>query len=95
MTLSEEKRGLEIGLWLMNLEKFQDSLKAQDEKIAISRSQYDDAERTLAEIAAETEEIYEKNGALASKIESIRAQISSIDGEIAQKNAQISVARGA
>ena len=92
LTLSEEKRGLEIGLWLMNLEKFQDSLKAQDEKIAISRSQYDDAERTLAEIAAETEEIYEKNGALASKIESIRAQISSIDGEIAQKNAQISVA---
>lgn len=89
---SEEKRGLEIALWLLTLDKSQDSLKQQDEKIAIAKAQYDEAEQALEDIQEETEKIYEENGALASKIETIRSQISSIDSEIAEKNALISVA---
>ena len=44
---SEEKRGLEIALWLLTLEKSQAALKTQDEKIAIAHAQYDDAEKNL------------------------------------------------
>ena len=89
---SEEKRGLEIALWLLTLDKSQESIKRQDEKIIIAKAQYDEAEQALEDIQTETEEIYQKNGVLASQIESIRAKISSLDGEIAEKNAQISVA---
>lgn len=89
---AEEKRGLEIALWLLTLEKSQDGLKEQDEKISIARAQYDAAEQTLKDIQNETESLYFKNGELASNIETIRAQISDIDSEIAEKNAQISVA---
>ena len=92
LTYSEEKRGLEIALWLLTLDKSQDSLKQQDEKISIAKAQYDEAEQALADIQAETEQIYFKNGELASKMESIRAQSASIDSEIAEKNALISVA---
>lgn len=89
---SEEKRGLEIALWLISLDKSQDNLKAQDEKISIARAQYDEAEQALAEIQSETEEIYQKNGELSAKADSLRAEISKLDSEIAEKRSSISVA---
>ncbi len=92
LTYSEEKRGLEIALWLLTLDKSRDNLKAQEEKIAISRAQYEEAESALSDIQAETEEIYRKNGELSAKADSLRAEISGIDSEIAEKNSQISVA---
>ena len=92
LTYSEEKRGLEIAIWLLTLDKSQESIMRHDEKIVIAKAQYDEAEQALEDIQTETEEIYQKNGVLASQIESIRSKISSIDGDIAEKNAQISVA---
>lgn len=92
LTYSEEKRGLEIALWLLTLDRSQDSLKTQDEKIAIARAQYDEAEQALADIQTETEALYQKNGALAAKTETIRSQMTALDAEIAEKNALISVA---
>ena len=89
---SEEKRGLEIALWLISLDKSQDNLKEQDEKISIARAQYDEAEQALAEIQSETEEIYQKNGELSAKADSLRAEISKLDSEIAEKRSSISVA---
>ena len=92
LTYAEEKKGLEIALWLLTLDKSQDNLKVQDEKISISKAQYDAAEQALAEIAEETEEIYRKNGEFASQIESVRAKKSEIEAEIAEKKSKISVA---
>lgn len=92
LTYAEEKRGLEIALWLLTLDKSQDSIKQQDEKISIAKAQYDDAEQALDNIQSETEKIYTQNGALSSEIESIRIKISQIESEIAQKHSYISVA---
>ena len=89
---SEEKRGLEIALWLLTLDKSQDSLKHQDEKISIARAQYEEAEQTLQDIQTETEEIYSKNGLLSAQIENIRSEISQKESEISQKKSLISVA---
>lgn len=92
LTYSEEKRGLEIALWLLTLDKSQENLKLQDEKISIVRSQYEDAVKALENVEQETEEIYQKNGELSSKIEQLRTESNQIESEIAQKNSQISVA---
>ena len=92
LTYSEEKRGLEIALWLLTLDKSQANLKQQDEKIAIAKSQYQDAETALENVQKETEEIYLKNGELSSQIENLRNDVSRIDSEIAEKNSLISVA---
>ena len=92
LTYSEEKRGLEIALWLLTLDKSQDSLKQQDEKISIARAQYEEAEQTLQNIQTETEEIYSKNGLLSAQIENIRSEISQKESEISQKKSLISVA---
>ncbi|MEE0872802.1 MAG: chromosome segregation protein SMC [Ruminococcus sp.] len=92
LTYAEEKKGLEIAIWLLTLDQSQENIKAQDEKIAVARSQYDAAERVLNEIAGETEEIYRKNGEIASKLETIRTDKSEVSAQIAEKKAQISVA---
>lgn len=92
LTYSEEKRGLEIALWILTLDKSQDSLKQQDEKISIARAQYEEAEQTLQNIQTETEEIYSKNGLLSAQIENIRNEISQKESEISQKKSLISVA---
>ena len=92
LELSEEKRGLEIALWLLTLDKSQESLKEQEEKIAIARAQYDAAEQALEDIQEENDQIYFKTGSLSSKAEELRNQVSSLDSEIAAKRADISVA---
>ncbi len=93
LTYSEEKRGLEIALWLLTLDKSQSELKTQDEKISIARNQYEEAERTLSEIQSETDEIYTKNGAFSAEIENVRNSIAEIDNEISQKRSLVSVAQ--
>lgn len=89
---SDEKRGLEIALWLLTLDNSQNELKSQDEKISIARSQYEDAEQALHNIQNETEEIYRKNGELAALIEEKRAEISDIEGNISENRSLVSVA---
>ena len=91
LKLSEEKRGLEIALWLRTLDNSQDKIKAQEEKISIAKAQYDEAEEALESIQLESEEIYLKNGQLLSQIEEIRGKISGLEGEILETKAKISV----
>lgn len=88
---SEEKRGLEIALWLLTLDNSQNELKNQDEKISIARSQYEEAEQALHDIQEETEEIYRKNGELAALIEEKRAEISEIESKISENRSFVSV----
>ena len=90
---SEEKRGLEIALWLLTLDKSQDSIKAQDEKIVIARSQYEEAENTLENIREESERVYLKNAEFATKSEEIRNNITAVSGQIAEKRSSVSVAQ--
>lgn len=92
LTYAEEKKGLEIALWLLTLDKSQATLKTQDEKISIQKAQYDAAEQALEEIAVETEEIYRKNGEFASELEEVRNKKSEVEAEIAEKKSKISVA---
>ena len=89
---SGEKRGLEIALWVDTLNRSSAVLRQQEDKIAIARAQYEEAEQSIEAISAETEEIYLKNGAIASKIEEQRAAASEHEAQTAAKNAEISVA---
>ena len=88
-----EKRGLEIALWLDTLNKSSAVLKEHEDKIAVSKNQYEDAEAQLKKIAEETERIYFENGALLSKIDEIRAGITQSEGEISFHKSTVSVAQ--
>lgn len=92
LVLSEEKKGLEIALWLNTLDNSANIIIEQDDKIDIQRAQYENAEQELANISSETESIYLKNGEITSKIDTIRRNISQFESEVSNNNALISVA---
>ena len=89
---SAEKRGLEISLWLDTLDKSAAVLRDYEDKIAVAKNQYEEADEALRTIAAETEELYVKNGMLSSQIEQERNAAAMFEAQIAGKNAEISVA---
>lgn len=90
---SGEKRGLEIALWLDTLNKSSKVLRDHEDKIAVAKAQYDEADAFLSGISTETEAIFMKNGEIASRIEEIRAESSAFEAQIAEKRAAISVAQ--
>lgn len=88
---AEEKRGLEIGLWLKTIEKSSRILREQEDKISAAQSQYEESQTTLDRIRNETEEIFSKQSELALKIDSLRNSISSFEEDSAQKRSEVSV----
>ena len=89
---SNEKKDIEIALWVNTLNNSQKILKEQDDKISIAKLQYNKANETLENIQRETEEIYNNNAKYSVEIDEIRRKISNIIGEISSKKSSISVA---
>ena len=91
LTYAEEKRGLEIALWLRTLEKSALQVREQEDKIAVAQSQYNDIEKTLENIQSKSENIFSQQNALNRQADELRTQISEYDGIYAQKSSEISV----
>lgn len=90
---SKEKKDLEIALWVNTLSKSAGVIREHEEKLSIAKSQHENAEIELEEIAKQTEELFLHNSKHASIIDEIRREISSYDEETAQKQGNISVAQ--
>ena len=94
LTLANEKKDLEIGLWLRTIDNSREGLKAQEDKISIALADYEKAERELSEVAQKIEELIGKASEVTIKIEECREassqkeeQATAIDGQIAvEKN---------
>lgn len=91
LAYSEEKRGLEIALWLRTLERSALQIREQDDKLAVARSQHSDIEAALAGIEEESESIFSEQNTLSVDIEELRKSISGFDEQAAAKKSEISV----
>ncbi|MBR2952840.1 MAG: chromosome segregation protein SMC [Clostridia bacterium] len=91
LVLAEERKNLEIGIWLYNIEKTQEKLKEQDRKIDIASVQYKDAQRQLEEIEQKMNDILEKNHEINVKIEEVRSSTSHFEEQAAELEAQAKV----
>jgi chromosome segregation protein len=91
LVLAEERKNLEIGIWLHNIEKTQEKLKDQDRKIDIASVQYKDAQRQLEEIEQKMDAIVEKNREINIKIEEVRSSTSHFEEQAAELEAQAKV----
>ncbi|MGN0488874.1 MAG: chromosome segregation protein SMC [Ruminococcus sp.] len=89
---SEEKKDIEISLWVNTLNDSQRVLKEQEDRIEISRLQYTEADQVLDNIQTETEEIFSKNAEYSTDIEDIRNNINLLIAEISSKKSSVSVA---
>ena len=91
LVLAEERKNLEIGIWLYNIEKTQEKLKEQDRKIDIASVQYKDAQHQLEEIEQKMNDILEKNHEINVKIEEVRSSTSHFEEQAAELEAQARV----
>lgn len=94
LALSDEKKTLEIGLWLHTIEKSKNGLREQEHKLSVASSQYDQTENELVELISQMEEAIKEGQDITVEIENLRRFISEgeesaavIDGRIAvEKN---------
>ena len=91
LVLAEERKNLEIGIWLHNIEKTQEKLKDQDRKIDIASVQYKDAQKQLEEIEQKMNAIIEKTHEINVKIEEVRASTSHFEEQAAELESQAKV----
>ena len=90
LALADEKKTLEIGLWLHTIEKSKNGLREQEHKLSVAASQYELTENALVEIIAQIEQAISEGQAITLEIERLRESISlseeeatAIDGKIA------------
>lgn len=91
LLLADEKKKLEIGLWLYTLNNSKDLLRAQESKITAAQIQYKELEDALAVFDLKSEQNTAAFTSITSKIENIRQQISLSNEEIIKLNGEISV----
>lgn len=89
---SQEKKEIEIALWLDTLEKSAGVLREHEEKIEIARSQNELAEQELESISEQIEQLYLKGCEYAAKIDAVRAEVSAMEDQVSEKRSFISVA---
>ncbi|MBR0414450.1 MAG: chromosome segregation protein SMC [Clostridia bacterium] len=92
LVLAEEKKNLEIGLWLDLITKSNDKLREQEKKITLASAQYEQCEEALEKIEKENEEIYAKNADSNLVIETLRGNAAGFEEEAIRKESEIELA---
>ncbi len=91
LKLAEEKKELEIGLWLYTLENFKENLRNQEGKITACEVLYKEIEDNLAEFDLTTEKNNQFFAELSGKIDSARQNIATLNEQSATLIGNISV----
>ena len=91
LVLAEEKKELEIGLWLATLNRSQDLLREQSNRITVARAQYNDICRQLEEAAAAIDSSAEESRNITLRMEDLRDRASLYEEQAAALDAQAAV----
>ena len=91
LELYEEKRRLEIGLWLHTLENSGNNLRVQEEKIAVVRNQETQVQAQLQAIETEIEQSFARTNACTVQMDQIRTQTAQAEENAVRKEGEISV----
>lgn len=84
LTYAEEKKTLEISLWLDTLEKLRRQMKEQEDKLLIADNDKNTAQKKLDEIESTLDEIQLKTQEANSYIEHKRARIGELEESVSQ-----------
>ena len=91
LALADEKKTLEIGLWLHTIEKSKNGLKEQERKLAVASSQYEKTESDLVDLIAQIEQAIKDGQEMTLEIERLRQSIADSEEEAAVIEGQIAV----
>ena len=91
LALADEKKTLEIGLWLHTIEKSRNGLRDQEHKLSVATSQYELTENELVEIIEKMEAAIKEGQDITQEIERLRQTISASEEEAAVIDGRIAV----
>lgn len=88
LVMYDEKKRLEISLWISELEKIRRSSKELEDKFNISKGSLEDITVEIDNLEGEINSVFEKNRGINIEIEQVRSQLSGFEekkGEIASR----------
>lgn len=91
LAYADEKRVLEIGLWLNTLEKSGKVLREQEDKILVARNQDEEVANQIQEIQAREETIFLEMNSHAAKVDERRREIQSLQEISGEKEHEASL----
>lgn len=91
LELSEEKKTLEIGVWINKINRFTNELREQEHKIDATNVSYEVCEKELKDIETEIEDILEKTAKINTQIEQMRAASKAYEEEALRRDTDASV----
>ena len=91
LELAEEKKTLEIGVWINKINRFTNELREQEHKIDAATVSYEVCEKELKDIENEIEQILEKTASINTEIEQIRIGSKAYEEEALRRDADVSV----
>lgn len=93
LVLAEERKELEISLWVNNLNVLKNKIAQEENKVLISRNDYRNLEMEGESIEKELEQVYENMQQLTVSTDERRKLIRSIEETIANHDATIAVCK--
>ena len=91
LLLADEKKELEIGLWLHTIERSRNLLKEQEEKLLVATAQYEDAEKELSSIEEELEALTAKSQGIAVSVDFIHRSNEDLEEQVAHLDSDAAV----
>lgn len=91
LVFSQEKRELEIGLWLHSIKKSISGLKEQETKLTVTTSQYESIQRELETIKKESDAYVAGGQEITLTIEKVRQDAAKLEEEATQIEGRVAV----
>lgn len=91
LALREEKKGLEVSLWLANIEKIQDGRRQMDADCAAARESLERAEASVGQLEQKIDEIYARSQSYTAEIERIRERSAQLQEQAREREGQITI----
>jgi len=91
LVMYEEKKSLEISLWIAEIKRIRDSARELEEKYNIAKGSLEDISVEIDNFEKEINAIFEQNRDINIELERVRADISKNDEEISAVSSQIAV----
>ena len=91
LALSDEKKTLEVGLWLHTIEKSGKELQEQESKLSIANAHYGSVEAELAETEEKLEQSVGERQDITVRIENLTADIARSQEQATAKDGEIAV----
>lgn len=94
LVLAEQRKTLEIGLWLYNIDKLREGLKKQDDSIAVAEAHYEAVVKEIAALEEKIEQSISQSQNITAEIDTLRLSIAENEQKASAFDADCAVLEG-